>query len=59
MEISVWEGQIHKLIKANQKKRGIRRLNYMYHQHEEEGRREQEAGSTWPPTHSPILHISN
>lgn len=31
----------------------------MYHLHEEEGRREQEAGSTWPPTHSPILDISN
>lgn len=31
----------------------------MCHLNEEEGRREQEAGSTWPPTHSPILHISN
>lgn len=41
------------------KKQGIRRLNYRCHLNEEEGRREQEAGSTWPPTHSPILHISN
>lgn len=41
------------------KKQGIRRLNYRCHLNKEEGRREQEAGSTWPPTHSPILHISN